>query len=840
MQNEVTWRHEHLMWTRSGTVWAIWRLQPRPYGFADPAERDKVRREHQALFQALRGEGLFLGLSSRIDSRGVVDRMMRGVQMDQCPAHLEEASLTLGAMDGMVMGSRAYYLAVPLTRLSFMSRIGTQIKAGYGLVRDTVGARRLSPSKQEVLAAMLAANHIEQALPPVFEARPATLAEQSWIYAHQMMRGLDIDLPEPEVSSVGTSMPKFVSGAEFGDPWLDEGGMTELTKGAQRVNPFRRRFLKVQSPHVDEASYQVMLAMTGTPPGGWMFPGVEWLSWCDQFPVEVDWAVRLHVYDSETARTKNKHAEQGLDDQIKQLGGDSTITGGEMELQRNAQLLQEYHAQLTSDEREVEIQPTTIFTVAAGTSEQAISNAALVTRAFRAQSFILEPVLGEQEALWWATLPGTSSVSVVRQVAQLTTGRDFSTTVPFISNELGDADGILLGLNRSTSKPAPLFANLHGATQSNQSGCVAIVGDLGKGKSVTIKKLSGSAFDRGGVLVIIDRSEPMEYANFAQSLAPDSTAVVEILKPAWSLDPLRVFGTGEEGAQLALSLLNSLLDLDPLSPEGAYLSSLFAVDDEAQIDVLSLRALRNKIAKDTHPSAQSLAQRVDVYARHKLGRVLFDDSIPPIPLDYRALVFCTRGLELPSDTEMSSEIQLTRLPIEKRFGLRMYKYLAAIGRQICFADDSTFALFVTDEVRALAQSHEGREDIARFVLEGRKSAAAIVLGGQTVSQLGDRNLWGLIPTRIVCGHEDYELAKEAAAWVGWDPDVDANVKAIQELSPRDPRDPKQEVPENRRGEIILRDAYGRVGPGRILLPFTASRRQAILTTPPRQSEVQVA
>jgi len=836
MRNDVTWRHQNLMWTASGTVWGMWRLQPRPYGFADPREKDRVRAQHQELFQAIRGEGLLLGLSSQMDDRTVGERMMHEVRMDQCLAHRNEVELTLEGLEEVDMGRRAYFFAAPLTRVDVRARLAMQAKAAYGLVRDAVGARRIPPSRQETLSALIAANHVQQALPATFEARPVTIAEQSWVYAHQMMRGLPIDIPEPEEPAEGIAEAGFVPGAGFGDPLLDEGGVGDLENSLKRFNPFNRRFLKVQSPHAEQASYQVLLGLTGTPAGGWLFPGVEWLSWCDQFPVDIDWAVRLHVYDSETARTKNKHAEQGLDDQLTQLSGDNAITGGQMELERNVQLLHEYHSELSADEREVEVQPTVILSVASDSAEQAMSDASVVSRAFRAQSFILEPICGEQESLWWSMLPGTATQPIVRQIAQLTTGKGMSSTVPLVSYDLGDADGVFLGFNRSTHKPLPVFLNLHGATQSNQSGCVAVVGDLGKGKSVILKKIAGSAFDRGGVLVIVDRSEPMEYATFAQSLAPESTAVVEILRPAFSLDPLRVFGPGKEGARLALALLNSLLDLDPLSAEGAYLSNLLATDDGDTLRIASLRELRDQIAADKSPHAADVVGRMNVYARHQVGQVLFDDTIPALSLTNRAIVFCTRGLELPTNAEMQS----TKLAIEKRFGLRMTKYLAAIGRAICFADPSTFALFLSDEVRAMAEQADAREELVRFVLEGRKSAAAIALGGQTVSQLGGEDLWGLIPTRIVCGHSDPVLAREAAAWVGWDPEVEANVKAIQDLSPRDPRHPRQEVPEHRRGEIILRDPYTRVGPARVLLPFEPARRKAIQTTPPRPGQKEAA
>ena len=52
----------HLTWTRTGSVWALWRLQPLPYGYRRAKDKREARALHQALIRALPGESLLLGV----------------------------------------------------------------------------------------------------------------------------------------------------------------------------------------------------------------------------------------------------------------------------------------------------------------------------------------------------------------------------------------------------------------------------------------------------------------------------------------------------------------------------------------------------------------------------------------------------------------------------------------------------------------------------------------------------------------------------------------------------------------------------------------------------------
>ena len=75
----------NLRWTRSGSVWADWLLTGLPYGLRPTKDKHGVRALHQALFRALPGESMLLGINSGLDPAVVVSKMLDGVDLEDCP-----------------------------------------------------------------------------------------------------------------------------------------------------------------------------------------------------------------------------------------------------------------------------------------------------------------------------------------------------------------------------------------------------------------------------------------------------------------------------------------------------------------------------------------------------------------------------------------------------------------------------------------------------------------------------------------------------------------------------------------------------------------------------------
>ena len=152
----------HLMWTRTGTIWATWRLQGLPHGYGTEELQYMVLGQHQALFQSLRGEALLIGLCATTDPVDIVDKMLAGVDIREQPTWAEECALTLDSLEEISLGERAFWLAVPLAAGNWRARSRSTFRAGIEQFREQLALPRIVPSPAEVQAAMAAAKPTDE------------------------------------------------------------------------------------------------------------------------------------------------------------------------------------------------------------------------------------------------------------------------------------------------------------------------------------------------------------------------------------------------------------------------------------------------------------------------------------------------------------------------------------------------------------------------------------------------------------------------------------------------------------------------------------------------------
>ncbi|MGB3150231.1 MAG: hypothetical protein WBB27_06165, partial [Maribacter sp.] len=449
----------NLRWTRSGAVWADWILTGVPYGLRPVKDKMTVRGLHQALFRALPGESLLLGLCSGLDPAAVVEKMLEGVDLADCPEWVAECEATLDSLDMLGPGQRIYWLSVPLGVDKVIDRVKEPARAAMTDFRDALGLPRSPISSADIARRQMQAARVAESIPGPFNPVPATPAQMVWLHQHTLRRGLfqDLDLPGADDRTTDELLaPK--SGAALGEPILDEGGQTdpEATK-ATRLNPAKHKYLKVvdAAAATDDAatSYQCHLVISDVPSGGMVFPGSELIGRIDETGLDVDWAMRLTVRSSATVAHRNRKALKNLREQYDQRSGE--VSHGLNMLDQVADDLAEYDAILTNDKLEVEAQATTIFCVAAPDPDNVRAQARALSDYLSETGYKLTAPLGYQEELWWAMHPGVASTRAVREFAQITTSKNLAATIPLASVHLGDNKGTLLGVNIAHG---PLFA----------------------------------------------------------------------------------------------------------------------------------------------------------------------------------------------------------------------------------------------------------------------------------------------------------------------------------------------------------------------------------------------
>lgn len=341
--------------------------------------------------------------------------------------------------------------------------------------------------------------------------------------------------------------------------------------------------------------------------------------------------------------------------------------------------------------------------------------------------------------------------------------------------------------------------------------------------TATLMSLAGDIVDRGGQLVILDRTSKGEWGTWAESVT--DSVVVSCVDSSLSLDPLRIFPI-EVGSRIMQTFLTPLLNETPTSAVGVLLS------DVLHPEYLLAQRIRNAGELVAHlksgcdiDGARDVARLLDVFARRDIGQVIFNGSLPAVDLDVSALVIHSAGLPLPTREEVSNAHLFRQLSLEKVASRALHALVAAIARLVCFRDTSRLAEFVISEVHALTISAEGEQILAEFLRDDRKHRAVALIDSQDPKgDLPSEALRGLIPNRLIMRHIDPTLAENCLDWVGLDPaDEDLRDLITKDTSPL----LGDGVPAHRRGEGLFRDARGSIARVKVLLPRYDPRREAI-------------
>lgn len=832
MRSQITALTRNLLWTRAGTCWALWRLTPLPYGYRTDDKKAEVRAAHTALLRVLRGEALVLGVGASTDPVAVVERMIRDVDLESRPQWAQECEATLDALEHVELGSRTFWLCVPLANPG-ATKLSEPWRAATTGLRDSLGMARSGPSPRQVAARLAQAEQIRSSLPPVFRPRPVTVAEVIWLHLHAQQRGLRLDLPVPVPGQAEEAL--LGSPASIGDPVIDPAGQTD-TEGRSALsglNLLSRRYVKIVNTDSGRASYQTSLAMTGTPSGGVAFPGGEWLGNVDACGEDVDWALRLNIRARDEVTQRNIKAHRNLADQLYQRDG--AAGGVSTELSLAAEELSAYRELLAADALEVEVEATAIFTVGASTAELCQAAARRVVDYYADAQFRLSADATGQEALWWAGLPGPTP-RLVHELSQIAPAHHLAAAVPLVTTEIGDDQGSLFALGLSNGVPMPCLVDLAGSgAKLDVAMAVGIVGELGSGKSVAEKKLALDAVDRGAELTVIDRTNVGEWGTAVASVP--GAVVVDVSEQAHvSFDPLRVFPTAS-GARVAQSFLTALLNIPPTSREGVLLNEVLGPAYVREHAITSLGSLVRHLEQSERAEARELARTMHVYADKDFGRAVFDETLPPIRLDAPVVVFWTRLLELPDEDELNLQHRFDQMKLERRFGRAAYALIASVARERCFSNPRKLGVFVVDEAHSVTCSPEGRSELLAFLRDGRKHLAALILGSHDDADFGDEIIRGLIAFRVVMRHRDRRLGARALRWLlGLEADAVVDERLLVELteatSPVETdEDGQARVPVDRRGECFIRDFRSRIGRAKVLLPQVDHRATAVQTTP---------
>ncbi|WP_405185798.1 ATP-binding protein [Streptomyces anulatus] len=840
----------NILWTVQGQVWAVFRV--RGSGSAHASRQTKVQRLRQTetLIRQLKGESMLMSLCPAVDPASVVERMTAGVDMAASPRYRQSVAVLQAQLEELELTGRTDWLAVPLAMgrgeafREAAAAARAEVSLQLGLLPRPVSAR-------EEAARLEQAAHMASLWPAGIAMDPATTAEVLWIYGHSARRGL-VEPVLPDRRSAERRMRGRGRGAAaLGEVVLWEGGDlgtggsqdSRRTKeaGRRQQSPFAKRWLEVSTEW--GSSYQTMLTLAEMPES-FAFPGSEHLAVLDGFSFPVDWVVRLQVTAGAEAEAKTRRQANELQNQRNEY--DEEPSGPPAQVEKAAGGLAAFREQLTASKSEVEVRAMTTLCVWGATPQEAERRAGELTGHFSGSDYDFVRPLGAQEALWYGMLPGTRTPAVLAKYSEYLVARGFAMAGPFTGHGLGDKTGPLYGMQLSSGGVRPVFTDFTRAPRENASATAAYVGELGSGKSLAMKAamflvLAAGRQLPGGVkrgrVVVVDRTPRQEWVEFARACPGETECITIDDTAAISLDPLRIF-TGSRAQRVTESFLTLLLNLSPLSDEGIALSeAIEAVLKERHPSMrVLLEELTNRGAAGGDAPSAMVARRLAAPRRKDLARAIFDETLPVVR-NSRAdsVVFSVASLQLPTQEELAGD-RLEKLEFEKTFGRAVMYLVAALCREIVYADLSEFALAVFDECWWLTSSPEGMELVLELVRDGRKHNAGALFGSPDSDDIGPNNeagriLRGLIRRKYLFRHSDEDLARRGLAFLGCNPDDPGLLELVTtQLSPSSP-DMSDEEREALAGGCLHRDLAGRIGTMQITVPADAAVAQHIYSQP---------
>ncbi|MCI0686153.1 MAG: ATP-binding protein [Sporichthyaceae bacterium] len=825
MRSPIRYLAGNLAWTMTGPVWATWQVLPRSYHHAGRTAKRDLLDATEAMLKGLPAESLLLSLCPRTDAADVVRRMIDGVPLADCPDWVQACEATLDSLERMALHERAHWLSVPLPTLTKSQRAGAIKDSAMAAVIAAFGIAPNPPGRAEVRSYLAAARQLRATLPGTVQLREATPAELFWMHARAARRSLDEPpLPRAEQAAPRTGL------ALVNETVFDEGAKTD--PDSANSGPFDRRLLKVMTER--GASYQAMLTLAEMP-DAFAFPGSEWLANLDDFGLPIDWAARIRSVPAAEAEARSRRQARELAEQVGEYSNETA--GVPAALQEARASLDDYRARLQASASEVELQVSVVLCVSADQRTDAEAQAEAVRKAYAANDYQLARPLGDQLSLYTAMLPGYQTPRVIRDYVQYLLARDFAMSMPWTGGQLGDPTGGLLGFSLGGSGIRPVLVDPTYGPRVNASASAGWVGELGAGKSVAMKVFMWLllARDPHARALVVDRTPVEEWVRFAQA-CPGATQVIRISDRAEvNLDPLRIFPPSRS-ARYTESFLTLLLGTAPMEVEGIVLAEAIAtVVNQPCRSMTALVAELDRRAAANEPAAADLSRKLRVVATKDLARVLFDADLPPLRLaDVAAggaasVVFATAGLMLPSKDELSVEYRFKRLEFEKVFGRACLYLIAALCREVSFADRGRFVGVFFDECWWLTSSVEGQELLLEQIRDGRKHFAGAFLGSHDPADFGNETIRGLLSHRFLFRHRSPTLASRGLEFLGLDATEPGLVDLVtKELSPVHGNPVER---ERRAGECLYRHLTGSVDQVKILLPPVPRIAEAITTTP---------
>ncbi|MYB43551.1 MAG: hypothetical protein F4X74_01195 [Acidimicrobiia bacterium] len=794
------------------SVWLLFSVEPANYGLlADTAEGLRSLGAVERLVLAVGGERWrLLSTVEQLSAGTVADRMRRASQAASWEAEIAAETARIRSAE---LTERRFWLWVQAGHVPTGSNlVGWWHRAlrTFGYTRaarsDAIGWGRLAARTEQVVSR--AAGSVP--------LRAATLDEVTALVDRVPVGATT----PPELTEPGED-PHLMLPQSRPDAVTVGRGMVE---GASAWHRGAAEWCEPTSGVVLAATRHGTVAHTTAAlseiPSTWAVPGGGEVLWAlDALEDPWDWLVDVTVTPHAVAAARARNLDRQLAGQWSQHDGDPAGAPPELRLavEQVAGQREALAARTDSDEYKICVLFSTAVRVVGDDLAAAVGTLRSRTHRLEARAAAVGMSVavpsGDQIAARRVWLPRVSSARYLHDYTQVVLSDGLAGLGPLLQSRLGDPQGALLGVHdeRGWLEPILFDPTLGPRARSvgaePQSPSIGVVGSLGSGKSVFLKRCLWTTLAAGGQCVVVDRSERDvgEYVSFAEvvdQVTDLKVEVIDVTEGSVSLDPLRTLSDRRAAAEVADRLLSHVLDLDARSTVATQLGRA-----AARCHGQSLLELMDKAAEgdETTPPGVWAEHRnlITHLAKNTVAGALFDPRRRPADLSADLVVLHAPGLALADKTDTAADIAAAAVVMGTLL----------VGHAATFAHPR-FAALLLDEAWSLVRDPKAQASVIEALRDGRKHNTGVWIGTQSANDFASTELRELLGQVAVFRTRNLEAATAAADLADADPDIAAPL-----------------LTDLHTGTMLWRDIYGRLGVVDVLLPADPRAAAAIDTTP---------
>lgn len=322
----------------------------------------------------------------------------------------------------------------------------------------------------------------------------------------------------------------------------------------------------------------------------------------------------------------------------------------------------------------------------------------------------------------------------------------------------------------------------------------AILGDLGTGKSMTVKQLVALSAEYGGRVLYIDPKSECGSLKGLEKRLRKKVSIVELAADETGrgmLDPFVIMADVEDAKRLALDVLTYLTGIK-LDDGDRFPELCGAVDRVGEMEKRGLSLVIDELRKAGSETAERIARHIEGFSRYSFAQLLFSDG------NVEKSISCTgdiniiqiQNLILPQKDTLPENYTGT-----ERLSIAAMMAISTFALDFIHSDRSVFKEVVLDEAWSLLGVAQGKELVKRLIREGRSMNAAVDIVTQNADDIDD-DMKSNIGMKFAFRSTDEKEIRRILEFFGLDPEDEGNRKAVSSLS---------------NGECLFQDICGRAG-----------------------------